>query len=135
MKVAKLGRREIRVIRIHKGKTGAEIAAITGFGINTVWHYMKDKRIEKNWTESELEKVTEWRAEGLSYIEIGNRLHRSANSVRIKMCRLRKEVKSDPRKRAVLYYLSKAFSLEPNPTLALRALRKARIFEMGVDLN
>lgn len=131
----KLERKRVYEIKGLKGKSAKEISQITGIGINTVWKYKADKRIEKNWTEPEIEKLVEWISEGISYAEIGRRLHRSANSIRIKICRQRKEIKNDPRKRAVLYYLGKAFRLEPNPTLALRALRKARIFEMGEDLK
>lgn len=133
MKIAKLGKEKVKVIRGHRGKTGVEIAAITGFGVNTVWHYMSRKRVEKNWSERELSKMTEWRLEGVSYAEIGQRLHRPENSARIKMHRHRKEVLSDPKKRIVLYYLTKAFRLERDPRLALKALRKARIFEIRED--
>ncbi len=129
----KLTKEKIKAIRTHRGKTGVEIASITGFGINTVWHYMRGKRVEKNWSECEMQKLTEWRLEGISYAEIAKRLRRPANSVKIKMCRHKKEVLNDPQKRIVLYYLTKAFRLESNPLLVLKALRKARIFEIRED--
>ena len=131
----KITGRKIKEIRKLKGKTGKEIALITGVGINTVNKYRKDKRVEKNWTEREVQKLTNWRSEGISYAEIAMRLHRTENCVKIKMCRYRKTIKTDPQKRLALHWIGKAFRMEPNPTLALRAIRKARIFEMGEDLK
>lgn len=131
----KLGRDKIREIRKYRGKTSSEIAAITGIGINTVCRYMRDKRVEKNWSGWELERLCKWRSEGIKYAEIGKRLRRTENSVKIKMHKYRKAIANDPQKRVVLHYLSEAFRMQPNPTLALRAVRKARIFEMGVDLK
>lgn len=131
----KLGKGKIREIQRYRGMTGKEISAITGVGINTVYKYMWDKRTEKNWSEWEMQRLCKWRSEGVSYAEIARRLHRSEMSVKVKMCRHRKEVKNDPKMRIAFYYLGKALRLEPNPTLALRAVRKARIFEIGEDLK
>ena len=130
-----LEKEKIREIRKYRGMTGREISLITGVGINTTWKHMRDKRTEKNWTEREMQKVGEWRVEGLPYTQIADRLHRTEASVRVKMCRHRKEIKNDPMKRIAIRFITQAFRLQPNPTLALRAVRKARIFEIGEDLK
>lgn len=129
----RLEKEKIREIQKYRGMTSREISAITGVGINAVSKYMRDKRKEKNWTEREMQKTGEWRAKGIAYGKIAKRLKRSEMSVRVKMCRYRKEVNSDPMKRIAIHLIIRAFRLQPNPTLALRAVRKARIFETGED--
>jgi len=48
--------------------------------------------VEKNWTKTEEKRVLAMRIEGFSLEEIAKKLDRTKTSVKVKLCRLRKEI-------------------------------------------
>lgn len=118
----------IREIQKYRGMASREISTITGVGINTVCKHMLDKRIEKNWTEREMDLITKHRALGKTHKQIAAMLGRTPNSVRIQFCRYRKLIMSDECKRKALKYLMMAVEMGARPSEVVTVVKRAKIF-------
>ena len=108
------------------GLTGREIARQIGRS-KTVVYKKLNLNFSPNWTEEEKQKVIDMRAKGKPYRKIAKHICRSEAAARIFMCRHRKAVISDPRKRQVLRFLMLAFKHTKDPGKALVAIRKSNL--------
>jgi predicted transcriptional regulator len=110
---------------------GHEIAKKLGVGKTTVYRHIDAKGHKvKRWTEKELNYVINARAKGRSYEYIAKRLKRNANQVEIKLCRYRKAVLSDPRKREVLRLLAFGIQKGATPEMIIKGIRKSKCLEV-----
>ncbi|MFZ5687860.1 MAG: hypothetical protein ACOY9Y_06670 [Bacillota bacterium] len=117
---------EKRVIRelYSAGYTGLQIEQITGIGHTTIYKIISRTRASNpTWTDDEIQILVDGYLEKKKISEIAEQLPgRSIQAIRIKMCRYRKEVRKDPKKRRALSAI----------TLALKAVRKADQRDGGV---
>jgi transposase len=98
---------------------GHMVAKITGLGSTTIYkHLALRKSTHPKWTDDQIQVLVDGYLEKIPVKEIAKRIGRSPRSVTIKMCRYRKEVKTDPKKRRALSAI----------TMAFKAVRKADIF-------
>lgn len=101
-------------------KNGHLVAEKMGFGHTTVYKYLSlNKRKTPRWTDEEIQVLVDGYLEKRPVKDIATLLeHRSQRAVMIRMCRHRKWVKKDPRKKRALSAIS----------FALRAVKKADVF-------
>ena len=111
-----------------QGYNGYQIAQV--MGVSKTWVYKvvpKKGKPYKIWSEKEMDKVLSRLSRGQSYEQIAKSMHRSKNSIAIKMCRHRGKISEEDLKAA--HYIRLALKLgSPTIGAALRAVRKARIF-------
>jgi hypothetical protein len=93
-------------------------------GSTTVYKHLKLRKCtHPEWTDDEIQIMVDGYLEKTPVREIARKVGRSPRAVMVKMCRYRKQVRKDPKKRRALSAIS----------LALKAVRKADIFrEMEV---
>jgi hypothetical protein len=90
-----------------------------GLGSTTVYNHLGLGRPgTPTWNDDQIQVLVDGYLERRSAKEIAARVGRSPRAVIIKMCRYRKAVRSDPKKRRALSAIS----------LAFKAVRKAEIF-------
>lgn len=100
-------------------RNGHEVARIMGLGSTTVYNHLGLGRPgTPAWTDDQLQVMVDGYLDKRPPKEIASQVGRSARAVRIRMCRYRKSVRSDPKKRRALSAIS----------LAFKAVRKADIF-------
>ena len=103
---------------------GHEVARRIGRGSTTVYNHLGlSKRRHPRWDDDQLQVLVDGYMEGKKPTEIASKVGRSPRAVAIRMCRHRKEVKRDPKKRRALTAI----------TMAFRAVRKADIFRELTD--
>lgn len=98
---------------------GHEVARQMGLGSTTIYkHLGLQKRNTPTWTDDEIQIMVDGYLEKMPVREIARKVGKGESSVRIRMCRYRKEVRRDPKKRRALSAI----------TMAFKAVRKADIF-------
>lgn len=102
-----------------------ECMQITGRSHSAIERHSPKVRPIRRWTEFEKAKAFNMRAKGQSYEQIAEKLRRSRNSVEIFFCRLRKEVREDPDKLAIL----KVMAFCSDPGRIMKAARESGIVE------
>lgn len=102
---------------------GHEVARRIGRGSTTVYNHLGLGRRRPRWDDDQLQALVDGYFEGKKPGEIARRIDRSPRAVAIQMCRHRKEVERDPKKRRALRAI----------TMAFRAVRKADIFREVTD--
>ncbi|GEM_PF-4599817 len=112
----------IRALYAEK-RNGYEVARLLKLGHTTVYKHLRLSNPPKpRWTEEENQVMVDGYAEKRSVRAIAGQVGRSPRAVMVHMCRYRKHVRGDPKKRRALSMI----------TLALKAVRKADIFrEIG----
>ena len=101
------------------GKTGKEIAKEMKLGRTTVYNHLAlGKAGTPTWNDDELQILVDGYLEKKPAKEIAKKVGRSPGAVAVRMCRHRKEVRNNPKKRRALSAIAMAF----------RAVRKADIF-------
>ena len=101
------------------GKTAKEIAREIGLGKTAVYNHLGlGKKGTPTWTDDEIQVLVDGYLEKKTAKEIAKKLGRSKGAVSVRMCRYRKEVRNNPKKRRALSAI----------TMVLRAVRKADIF-------
>jgi hypothetical protein len=106
------------------GKTGHEIARMMGLGSTTAYNHLGlGRQGTPAWTDDEIQVLVDGYLENKSPREIAEKVGRSPRAVIIRMCRHRKQVRKDPKKRRALSAI----------TMAFRAVRKADIFRELVE--
>lgn len=101
------------------GKKGLQIAKEIGISKSAVYKYLElDKTGTPTWNDDELQIMVDGYLEKEPPKEIAKKVGRSPGAVAVRMCRHRKEVRNNPKKRRALSAI----------TMALRAVRKADIF-------
>lgn len=100
-------------------RNGHEVARLLKLGHTTVYKYLDlDNQPRPRWTEEENQVLVDGYAEKQPIKKIAAKLgRRSPRAVMVAMCRYRKTVRKDEKKRYVLHMIG----------VALRALRKADI--------
>lgn len=112
-------KQQIQELYNNGGLNGYEIAIRLGIGKSSVYRYLQLKRrITPRWTDDEIQVLVDGYMEKRPVKEIAKHLGRPPRAVTIRMCRYRKQVRKDPKKRRALGAI----------TLALKAVRKADIF-------
>lgn len=102
-----------------QGFTGTQIAALTGRSKTAVYKHLQLKEKSRpRWTDEEMQILVDGYFEGESVKKIAKKLGRSPTAVRVAMCRYRKAVNSDPKKKRVMGVM----------TYVLKVMRKADIF-------
>ena len=109
--------------RIHelyaKTGNGHAVAQLLGLGSTTVYNHLGLGRGEKpRWTDDENQELVDGYLAKKPVREIAKRIGKSPGAVAVQMCRHRKEVRKNPKKRMALSAI----------TMALKAVRKADIF-------
>jgi len=90
-----------------------------GLGSTTVYNHLGLGRPgTPTWSDDQLQVMVDGYLDKRPVKEIAAQVNRSVNAVKIRMCRYRKAVRSDPKKRRALSAIS----------LAFKAVRKADIF-------
>ena len=103
----------------NKTGNGHKVAQIMGLGSTTVYkHLGLNKRKTPSWTDDEIQILVDGYMEKRPVKEIAKQLRRPPRAVTIRMCRYRKQIRKDPKKRRALSAI----------TLALKAVRRADIF-------
>lgn len=103
-----------------------ECMQITGRSHSTIErHSPRARPIYKRLTEIEVAKAVNMRMKGKTYEEIAKKFGKSANAMEIFFCRLRKRIRDDPEKLAVL----KVLSFCTDPGRILQAARDAGLVE------
>lgn len=102
-----------------------ECMKITGRSHTAIERHSPKVRPIRRWTEIEKAKAFNMRTKGQSYEQIAEKLRRSRNSVEIFFCRLRKEVREDPDKLAIL----KVMAFCTDPGRIMKAARESGIVE------
>lgn len=103
--------------------SGYRVAVEMGIAAATVYNHLGLKKYKApTWTDDENQIVVDGYLAGLPVKQIAEKLPgRNENSVKIAMCRHRKSVKKDPKKRRVMGVM----------TYVLRAMRKADILRLA----
>jgi hypothetical protein len=92
---------------------------MTGFCSTTVYNHLTLNRCRGlAWSDDEIQVLVDGYLDKRPVKEIALKIGRSRRAVVVRMCRYRKEVRSDPKKRRALSAI----------TLAFKAVRKADIF-------
>lgn len=100
-------------------KNGHEVARMMGLGSTTVYRHLELKKCKKPlWTDEDDQIVVDGYAEKRSVKEIARAIGRSNRAVVLHMCRHRKKIREDPKKRRVMGVM----------TYVLRVMRKSDIF-------
>ena len=100
-------------------KNGHKVAKMLGMGSTTVYNHLALGRPgTPAWSDDQLQVMVDGYLDKRPPKEIASQVGRSINAVKIRMCRYRKSVRSDPKKRRALSAIS----------LAFKAVRKADIF-------
>jgi transposase-like protein len=107
-----------------QGLTCIQIARFTGWGKSAVCRhiYQADRfggRTHRRWTDDDNQALVDCYAESGDKKALAARLGRSVKAVYIAMCRYRKAVRKDPKKRRTLGVM----------TFVLKAIRKADIYK------
>lgn len=98
---------------------GHEVARRLGLGSTTIYNHLGlQKQNTSTWTDDEIQIMVDGYLEKIPVREIARKARKSEVAVRIRMCRYRKEVKADPKKRRALSAI----------TMAFKAVRKADIY-------
>lgn len=98
---------------------GHEVARRLGIGRTTVYKYLGlQKCRHPTWTDDEIQVLVDGYLEKLPAQEIARKTGRTTRAVMVRMCRYRKQVRSDPKKRRVMGVM----------TYVLKVMRKADIF-------
>jgi len=97
---------------------GHEVARQMELGSTTVYNHLGLGGRKPRWTDEEDQAVIDGYAESRKVSDIAKAIGRSRGAVAVHMCRHRKEVKHNPKKRRALSAIS----------LAFKAVRKADIF-------
>jgi len=106
-------------------KNGHLVAQKMGFASTTIYNHLRlNLRRNSTWTDDEIQVLVDGYLEKEKVRDIAARLPgRTPRALMIRMCRYRKQVRKDPKKRRALSAIS----------FALKAVRKADIFrEMEV---
>jgi hypothetical protein len=115
---------QIRELR-RSGLTGKEIANRLGVGKSVVYKYTPRMGKQwKKWDENQIQVMTDGYAKGLKPAKIAKKLGRNTNQVKIRMCRYRKEIRADPKKREVLRLLAFGFRQGARPGQVINGIRK-----------
>lgn len=94
----------VEALRMHAaGVDRAEICDKLGMSRSWVYKHCKSGRVESNWTQAEIDSMIEMRRRGAQWSTIAARLKRSANSCRIKWCRISR--REEPELRRILSML------------------------------
>lgn len=101
-----------------QGLNGYQIAARLRRSPTNVYKHLQLGLKKPRWTDEDNQVLVDGYAAGLSGKEIAARLGRSPRAVYVAMCRYRKAVRADERKRRALRAIG----------MALKAVRKADIF-------
>lgn len=100
-------------------KNGHEVARIMGLGSTTVYNHLGlGRAATPAWTDDQIQVMVDGYLDKRPPREIAAQVDRSPRAVRARMCRYRKAVRSDPKKRRALSAIA----------LAFKAVRKADIF-------
>lgn len=101
-------------------QNGHLVAERMGFGHTTVYKYLSlQSRYTPTWSDDEIQVLVDGYYDKRSVKEIAEMTKRSPRAVMVRMCRYRKSVKEDPKKKRALRAIS----------FALRAVKKADIFK------
>ena len=120
----------IRNLRGNYHLTGYEIAQRIGRSKSVVYKHLR-VNAEPNWTDREISILTECYQRGVPVKKIARRLkRRSPRAVRIKMCRHRKRVKSDPDISRAAFLLQIAFDAGLSPGRAIQRIRTCGAFSI-----
>ncbi len=122
-----LEREKIASLRASSRLTGYEIAAEIGRSKSVVYKCLPGKTVP-NWTDKEKSLLTEGYQRGMSVAEIARKVKRSQRAVRIKMCRHRKKVRSDPDINRAAFLLETALSAGLTPGRAIQKIRTCDAF-------
>ncbi len=99
----RIGQEEVEQFReLHRqGLTGNQITKLTGWGRSAVYKRIQIKRMPR-WTEDDNQALVDCYADGGDKKALAARMGRSVKAVHIAMCRYRKAVRKDPKKRRTL---------------------------------
>ncbi len=104
--------------------TGYEIAKIIGRSKSVVYKYLHGGKAVPRWTDDEVSILTEKYMLGRSPAKIAQKLkRRSPLAVKLKMCRHRKKVRSDPNIKRAAFLLETAFAAGLTPGRAMQKIR------------
>ena len=118
----------IKSLRDSYHLTGYEIAQEIGRSKSVVYKHLRVKA-EPNWTDREKSILTEYYQKGIPVKKIARRLkRRTPTAVRIKMCRHRKKVRSDPDINRAAFLLEVALSAGLSPGRAIQKIRTCDAF-------
>ena len=113
----------IRKLRDSCNLTGDEIARRIGRSRSAVYRQLR-VNAEPNWTEKEVSVLTDLYQRGVPVKKIAHRLkRRTPLAVRLKMCRHRKKVRSDPDINRAAFLLQTAFDAGLTPGRAIQKIR------------
>lgn len=116
------------------GMSVDEIAAALKLGRTTVYKHLSLRlRQQPRWSEEELQWLIDARYLGMTYKEIAKILGRSPIALRIAMCRHRKWVRSDEKRKAVLGFVSWGVKNKVPVRKLLTAARRADILREVAD--
>lgn len=95
-----------------------EIASQFPWSKSTIERYLGPPKRRPRWTDEDNQIMVDGYFEGKPVKKIAKKLNRSPTAVRVAMCRYRKAVNSDPKKKRVMGVM----------TYVLKVMRKADIF-------
>jgi len=105
-------------------KNGHAVGREMGLGSTTVYNHLSlGKCTHPIWTDDEIQIMVDGYLDKMPVQEIARKIGRSPRAVMVKMCRYRKQIRKDPKKRRALSAIS----------MALKAVRKADIFREVVE--
>ncbi len=108
--------------------TGYEIAKKIGRSKSVVYKHLRANSMP-NWTDREVSILTEYYLRGVPAKKIARRLKgRSPLAVRLKMCRYRKKVRSDPDIGRAAFLLRVALSAGLSPGRAIQKIRISDVY-------
>ena len=113
----------IKSLRDSYNLTGVEIARRVGRSKSAVYKHLQINAAP-NWTDREVSILTEYYLKGVPAKKIARRLKgRTPLAVRLKMCRYRKKVNSDPDISRAAFLLRVALSAGLSPGRAIQKIR------------
>ena len=106
-----------------QGLTAKQIARLTGWGKSAICRhlYHTDRfggGVHRRWTDDDNQAMVDCYAEGGNKKALAEQMGRSVKAIAVAMCRYRKAIRADPKKRRTLGVM----------TFVLRAMKKADIF-------
>ena len=105
-----------------------EIAERLGMSRSWVYKHCRTGRAEVNWTPAEIDRMISMRARGAHWSTIAARLNRSANSCRIKWCRLSRREEPELRRIMSMLIWAREKSGCTNAWKLIRGCRKADLY-------
>lgn len=115
--------------RLHSlGFNGKQIAKKLNISRSVAYKYLPSAHKPwKRWDEDQIQILIDYYALGKSPKIIAKKLGRNENQVKIKMCRYRRAVRADPKKRQVLKLLTFGFKHGATPGQVIHGIRYSNI--------